>query len=117
MVKKRDEEGMNKTKRFFISVYNWIIFSVFTARGFFGKDTPETLLKLISKFIALEAPYYPYSQYLGRDMKKSARLLEILVDSYLETKSETVLNQIFVVLKEELVRRKRTHGRKQFPCG
>lgn len=106
---------MSRAKRFFYSILNWFLFSVATARGIFGSESPEVMLKLISKFVSLEAPHYPYSQYLGRDMKKSARLLEILVDSYMETKSEVVLNQIFVVLKEELVRRKRKNGRKQFP--
>ena len=82
-------------------------------RGTFG-STPESVLALMAKFIELEAPRWFSDIYMGRNVSKSCRLLQILVDSYRETKSEVVLNQILVVLKEEIIRRELKNGRKQF---
>ena len=106
---------MNRIKQSLKNFYNFIIFSYFIAKEkIFGSKSPGLILQIIKKFISLEYPNYPESYYLGRDMKKSSDLLGALIDSYTETKSETTLNQILEVLKEEFIQRVENHGRKQF---
>ena len=46
-------------------------------------------------------------------MIKSSELLQVLIDSYLETKSEVTLDQLLEVLKEEFIKREENNGRKQ----
>ena len=106
---------MNRIKQKFTNTINFIKFSYFLSKGkIFGSKSPEQILRVIKKFIALEYPKYPDVQYLGRSVKDSSNLLSSLIDSYLETKSEVTLNQILEVLKEEFIQRVEKHGRKQF---
>ena len=100
-------------KRAFISIRNWILFSCSLFKGIFGGNSPELILKVIMNFVVLETPYYKNTICMNRSVKDSSDLLGALVDSYFETKSETTLDQILVVLKEEFIRRE-NHGRKQF---
>ena len=102
-------------KRSFISVLNYIKFAYFLCKGVFGSSSPEVILKIICKFIALEAPFYSNKIVMGRSTAKSIQLLSTLVTSYIETKSETTLDQIMEVLKREFLQRENTnHARKQF---
>ena len=100
-------------KKTFISIRNWILFSCSLFKGIFGGNSPELILKVIMNFVALETPYYKNIVYLGRSTKQSSELLQVLITSYLETKSEVTLNQVLEVLKEEFIKREE-HGRKQF---
>ena len=77
----------------------------FLGQGIFGSSSPNVILKLLCKFIALEAPFYSDKMVMGRSTKKSVQLLNALTTSYLETKSETTLDQILEVLKAEFLRR------------
>ena len=104
---------INNIKRTFISIRNWILFSCSLRKEKFGANSPELILKVIMNLVALETPYYKNVIYCGRDIEKSKELLQVLISSYIETKSEVTLNQILEVLKEEFIRREE-HGRKQF---
>ena len=87
----------------------------FLSQGIFGSSSPEVILKIICKFIALEAPFYSTKIVMGRSVKSSAELLNVLTTSYIETKSETTLDQILEVLKREFIQREnKQNGRKQF---
>lgn len=102
-------------KRKLLSVLNYIKFTYFLSKGIFGSNSPEVILKMICKFVTLEAPFYSNKVVMGRSVKKSAELLCSLVNSYIETKSNTTLNQIIEVLKEEILKREdKRDGRKQF---
>ena len=102
-------------KRRVISVFNYTKFIYFLSKGIFGSSSPEVILKVICKFVALEAPFYSNKIVMGRSAKKSIDLLDALVTSYIETKSEITLDQITEVLKREFLQRESTnHGRKQF---
>ena len=102
-----------KLKRRVVSFINYIKFIYFLSKGIFGNDSPDTILKVIKKFLALEAPYYPQTILLSRSTSKSAELLGFLISSYLRTKSEITLNQIIEVLKEEFIKRDtKKNGRK-----
>ena len=100
-------------KKALVAIHNWILFSCSLVKGIFGGNSPELILKVIMNFVVLEAPYYKNIMYLGRNMNQSSELLQALIASYFETKSEVTLDQILAVLKEEFIRRE-THGRKQF---
>ena len=100
-------------KRAFISIRNWILFLYSLRKEKFGANSPELILKVIMNLVALETPYYKNIIYCGRSTEKSKELLQVLITSYLETKSEVTLNQILEVLKEEFIKREE-HGRKQF---
>ena len=102
-------------KRQLYSILNYIKFACFLCKGIFGSSSPEVVLKLICKFVALEAPFYSDKIVMGRSSKKSAELLGALLTSYLQTKSETTLDQILEVLKREIIQRGSIRdGRKQF---
>jgi hypothetical protein len=102
-------------KRRVISVINYTKFAYFLCKGILGSSSPEVVLKLLSKFLALEAPFYSNKLVMGRSMPKSIELLNSLVTSYLETKSDVTLEQILEVLKREFLKREnKNHGRKQF---
>ena len=102
-------------KRRVISVMNYTKFIYFLSKGIFGSSSPDVILKLICKFVALEAPFYSNKIVMGRSIKKSIDLLNTLVNSYIETKSETTLDQITEVLKREFLQREnKNNGRKQF---
>lgn len=104
---------MNKTKRAIIQAFNWLRFVISSMKVFRG-TSPELILKIITAFVTLEAPLYNNTLYLGRNTVKSAMLLQSLVESYFETKSEVTLSQIMTVLKEEIIEREQKDGRKQF---
>ena len=103
---------ITRIKRAFISIRNWILFSCSLFKGIFGGNSPELVLKVIMNFVTLETPYYKNTLYFSRDIQDSCALLEALITSYFETKSEVTLNQILEVLKEEFIRREENHGRK-----
>lgn len=102
-------------KRRATSVVNYIKFIYFLSKGIFGSNSPEVVLKMICKFVTLEAPFYSQKVVMGRSISKSIELLNTLVTSYLETKSEVTLDQILEVLKREFIQREnKNNGRKQF---
>ena len=105
-----------KIKRKISSTINYIKFIYFlTTNRIFGSNSPEVILKVIGKFIALEAPFYSDKIVMGRSVSKSIELLEILINLYIPTKSETTLEQIIEVLKREFIQREnKNNGRKQF---
>lgn len=100
-------------KRRISSIINYFKFIVYACRGTFGGNSPEVILNIIGKFVSLEAPFYFSSIVMNRDIHKSIELLNSLIASYKETKSEVTLDQIFTVLKEEFLKRDSKHGRKQ----
>ena len=91
-------------KRSIISAYNYTKFICFLCKGIFGSSCPEVVLKVIQKFLALEAPFYSNRIVMGRSMGKSIQLLSSLIDSYIKTKSNVTLEQIMEVLKESLLK-------------
>ena len=97
---------MNRIKK---SLYNFINYCKFIylllKERLIGNDSPRTILKVIRSFISLEAPRYQDSLYLSRGISQSSLLLQALIDTYLETKSEVTLNQLLEVLKEEFIKR------------
>lgn len=102
-------------KRSIKSIINYVKFIYFLRKGIFGSNSPEVILHVIKKFISLEAPFYSDKVVMNRSMNKSILLLSSLITSYLETKSDVTLDQIFTVLKEEFLKREnKSHGRKQF---
>ena len=102
-------------KRRVISILNYTKFAYFLCKGVFGSNSPEVILKIICKFVALEAPFYSKKVVMGRTINRSIDLLSTLVTSYTETKSEATLDQILEVLKREFLQRKNyKNGRKQF---
>lgn len=96
---------MQKIKRAIISTLNWFRLVCFLPTVL-GKDSPSTVLLLLSKFINLEGPHYEANIHLGRSISKSTELFSALVACYLDSKSEVTLNQIMTVLKEEFIERK-----------
>lgn len=105
---------MNIKRRVF-SLINYIKFTYFLSKGVFGSTTSEIILKVLYKFLSLEAPFYSQKITMGRSMQKSIELLDALITSYLETKSEVTLDQILEVLKREFIQREnKNNGRKQF---
>lgn len=105
---------MNRIKQSLKNLINYIKFFYFLSKGkIIGDKNPEVILRAIKIFISLESPRYPNTFYFGRDMIKSSELLQVLIDSYLETKSEVTLDQLLEVLKEEFIRREENNGRKQ----
>ena len=108
-------EGTMNIKRRVFSLINYIKFIYFLCRGVFGGTTSDVILKVLHKFLALEAPFYSEKVVMGRIMQKSIELLGVLITSYLETKSEVTLDQILEVLKREFLQREnKNNGRKQF---
>jgi hypothetical protein len=102
-------------KRRVVSILNYTKFIYFLCKGIFGSSTPDVILKVIGKFIVLEAPFYSKEIVMGRSPQKSIDLLDVLIKSYLTTKSEVTLDQILEVLKREFLQREnKNHGRKQF---
>ena len=102
-------------KRRVYSIINYTKFAYFLCKGIFGSSSPEVILRIIGKFVSLEAPYYSNKIVMGRSPQKSAQLLQSLINTYITTKSEIVLNQALEVLKEEILKREnKKNGRKQF---
>ena len=114
LIKERDTQ-MNRIKQSLINLINYIkLIHSFSKWEVIGGKNPEIILRAIKILISLESPRYPNTLYFGRDMKKSSELLQVLIDSYFETKSEVTLNQLLEVLKEEFIKREENNGRKQF---
>ena len=107
---------MNKVERVIRGIFNWLKFSL-SLRKIFGGNSPELVLKIIKLYVALEAPLYKDTLYFGRNMITSSKLLESLIDSYFETKSEVTLKQVMTVLKNEIIEREQKDGRKQLSGG
>lgn len=82
-------------------------------QNIFGQESPKYLLRVIQKFVELEAHKYSSVTFFGRNAIDSAALLESLINAYFRNKSATTLNQIFTVLKDEFIEREE-NGRKQF---
>ena len=102
-----------KIKRRISSIINYIKFVFFLSTGIFGSNSSEVILKVISKFVALEAPFYSNNIVMGRSMNKSIELLNTLISCYINTKSDVVLDQIVEVLKREFLKREgKGNGRK-----
>ena len=104
---------MNNFKKNAIGIFNWIKFFL-TSRKIFGGNSPALILKIIELFVVLETPLYKDTMFLGRNLPVSVNLLRNLIESYLETKSGVTLDQIMTVLKEEIIEREQSNGRKQF---
>ena len=99
-------------KRRVINIINIVKFMYFVMRvGIFGSNFPESILQLIQKFVSLEAPFHYNNIVKGRNIHKSIKLLEVLISSYIVTKSSVTLNQILAVIKEEFLKRE-YNGRK-----
>lgn len=81
-------------------------------QNIFGQKSPKYLLRVIQKFVELEASKYSTVTFFGRNAVDSAILLKSLINAYFTNKSATTLNQIFTVLKDEFIERE-TNGRKQ----
>ena len=92
-------------KKIALCVINYVRFTYFLSDGIFGGGSSQSLLRLIGKFIELEAPFYPKKMIMGRGPQKSAELLHSLIEAYARTKSETTLDQILEVLKREFILR------------
>lgn len=100
-------------KRRAIGLVNYIKFAYFLCKGVFGNNSSDMILKVLCKFISLEAPFYSQKIVMGRSMPKSINLLENLVASYIQTRSTVTLDQILEVLKEEFIKREdKKYGRK-----
>ena len=72
---------------------------------------PKDVLKVISKFTEKAWAEYPEKTVMGRTPVQSAALLGVLVKRYYETGSDTILDQILEVLKNEFIKRE-SNGRK-----
>ena len=72
---------------------------------------PRDILKVIQKFTENAWAEYPNKAVMGRTPLQSAALLGVLVKNYYETGSNTTLNQILEVLKNEFIEREK-NGRK-----
>ena len=77
----------------------------------FHNGNPKDVLKVISKFTENAWAEYPEKTVMGRTPVQSAALLGVLVKKYYETGSNTHLNQILEVLKNEFIERE-NNGRK-----
>lgn len=77
----------------------------------FHNGNPKDVLKVISKFTENAWAEYPDKVAMGRTPVQSAALLGVLIKKYYETGSNTYLNQILEVLKNEFIEREK-NGRK-----
>lgn len=77
------------------------------------KSTSTDILKLVTKYVELEAPFYECKTIVkSRDIQGSTALLSNLVRSYAISKSNVALDQILDVLKEEFLKRENKNARK-----
>lgn len=109
-----NREGNMKIKRRVFSLINYTKFIYFLCKGIFMSDSEIEILRVVQKFVSLQYPFYSKNIVMGRKIGRSYELLNALINSYIKTKSETTLNQIMVVLKEEFIKRSENNGRKQF---
>ena len=77
----------------------------------FHNGKPEDVLKVIQKFTEKAWSEYPDKIKMNRTPVQSAALLGVLVKRYYETGSDTILDQILEVLKNEFIKRE-SNGRK-----
>ena len=75
--------------------------------GVFTSRNPEDVLQVIGAFLLSESAYYRNSIKMGRDVSSSTALLLVLIDFYLEGHSETHLEQLLEVLKNEFIKREK----------
>lgn len=102
-------ESLGSTLRSNLCLLKFIFF-IFRS-GVFNLKSPEGALLVLGKFIELQWPVYSQKVVFSRSTKNSACLLQTLIKVYIDTKSDTVLNQILTVLKEEFIKRG-SNGRK-----
>lgn len=99
-----------KFKIIFIKICNIIKlfkFSLYLQRNHIFRDgDPKLVLRVIQRFIELEAGNYEQNTVMGRSVPASTKLISTLIDKYFDSKSDRVLNQILEVLKEEFIKRK-----------
>ena len=77
----------------------------------FHNGKPEDVLKVIQKFTEKAWSEYPDKVIMNRTPVQSVALLGVLVKKYYETGSDTILDQILEVLKNEFIKRE-SNGRK-----
>ena len=73
--------------------------------GVFISKNPEDILQVIGVFLLSESSMYRDKVIMGRDLSSSTALLLVLIDFYLESHSETHLEQFLEVLKNEFIKR------------
>ena len=73
--------------------------------GVFTSKNPEDVLQVIGIFLLSESSMYKDKIVIGRDMSSSTALLLVLIDFYLSGHSETHLEQLLEVLKNEFIKR------------
>lgn len=73
----------------------------------FQRRNPEDVLRVLRIFICLEAPYYRDTVKMNRNMAASVNLLSVLINTYLRRHSDTHLEQLLEVLKNEFIKRER----------
>ena len=71
----------------------------------FESREPVVILELVQKFIELQSSEYGNKIVMNRDVKRSVLLLKALTRAYLDNRSETNLNQLLTVLKQEFIER------------
>lgn len=77
----------------------------------FGTRDPKFVLKVIQKYLEIESYTYSDKFILSRSKEQSTCLLSVLIDKYMETESDNILEQIIEVLKTDFIKRER-NGRK-----
>lgn len=77
----------------------------------FGTCDPKFVLKVVQKYIEIESYTYSDKFILSRSKEQSTCLLSVLIDKYMETGSDNILEQIIEVLKTDFIKRER-NGRK-----
>ena len=103
---------------FKIAVWNLqILYKIYTFGRYIYQDRifhngePRDILKVIQKFTENAWAEYPDKTVMGRTPVQSAALLGVIINTYYETGSNTYLNQILEVLKNEFIERE-NNGRK-----
>ena len=79
----------------------------------FHNGYPLDVLKVLKKFIELACSEYCTTLVMNRNPNQSSELLSTLIERYYNTGSNTTLEQILEVLKNEFIKRE-NNGRKQF---
>ena len=77
----------------------------------FHNGNPKDVLKVLQKFVEKAWSEYPDTVVMNRSTVQSAALLGVLIDQYYKTGSNTILEQILEVLKNEFIKREQ-NGRK-----
>lgn len=77
----------------------------------FHNGDPKDVLKVLQKFVEKAWSEYPDTRAMNRTTVQSAALLGVLIHQYYKTGSNTTLEQILEVLKNEFIEREK-NGRK-----